>query len=318
MIDWNIPNNLGAIRVAINDVINTRRPVGPIPPPSTNLLAATICQRLVIGGARFKTHIKVDVTAIDQHCYTITYTLAFAQNTNHKLTRTIAAEEHFLDPGGRCCIPILSLHTQCTQVLAAATTGTIFTKGCEAIAQHILMQCHDVHHGFDKWVVQPGTGRFYLVPAAALMHTLRIISTALEELLPTTHILAANHNNPQTTTFDNHTDRPFLRVALVPSITFNSGQHDQIWNLTQHMIKSFQTHENWVEYPTHYPGTQATDAPASSSTAPTAPTPAPLQRTEPTIAGSGPTTAKGPPPAATPAPALAKPSPPQPPDSFSG
>jgi len=196
-------------------------------------------------------------------------------------------------------------------VLAAATTGAFFTKGCEAIVEHIMKQCHDVHHGFNKWVVEPGTGRFYLVPNAELTHTVRLIATALQELLPTAHILAANENNPQTTTFDNHTDRPFLRLTLVKAITLNSGQHHLFWNLTLALINEFQTHEKWVVYP----GAPTTDTAASSSTAPAPPTPVPLQRTEPPIAGSGPYSTKAPPHAAL---TIPKASAPSHPDTHSG
>ena len=212
----------------------------------------------------------------------------------------------------------ISLHTQCTQVLAAATTGTLFTSGCEAIANHILVQCHDAHHGFDKWLLESGTARFFLVPNASLLHTVRLLGTLLEEILPTNHINAANHNNPQTTNYEIHTDRPFLRIVLAPSFTHHTEQHDLIWHLTLHVINAFQTHENWIEYPTHHLSSRTTDTSASSSTAPATPTPAPLQRVEPSFAGSGPTTAKGPPTVAVPASTLAKPSPPQPPGAFSG
>ena len=132
------------------------------------------------------------------------------------------------------------------------------------------------------------------------------------------HINEANHINPQTTHYENHTDRPFLRIVMAPAFLRNMGQHDLIWNITTHLIYAFQTHQKWIEYPTHYPGSRTTDTPASSSTAPATPATAPLQRTEQRIAGSGPTTAKGPPTVVIPASTLAKPSPPHPPDTFSG
>jgi hypothetical protein len=199
MINWLSPNNIGALQLSINHVVNIRPPVCPIPPPSTMLLTASICQRLVVAGGRFKTQIKVDVTAIEDNRHQIAYTLAFAQNTNHTLTQTIPSEEHFIQPDGLCCVPLFSLDTDDADVLAEATTGAIFTDGCIAIAQHFLEQCHNIHHGFTKWVVRPATGRSLLVPDAGLTHTIRIIAQSLEDIMPTTHIPAANQNNPLST-----------------------------------------------------------------------------------------------------------------------
>ena len=44
MIDWLNPNNIGALQLSINYVVNIiRPPTCPIPPPSTMLLTASIC-----------------------------------------------------------------------------------------------------------------------------------------------------------------------------------------------------------------------------------------------------------------------------------
>jgi len=261
----------------------------------------------------------VKVTETEPRHYKISYSLAFAQNTNRKLTTTIPDEEQFLDPSGLCSIQILSLHTQSTQVLAAATAGDTFTSGCEAIANHILGQCHNTHHGFVKWLLEPGTAQFFLVPDAALTHTARLLGTLLEEILPMNHMNEANHTNPQSTHYENHTLRPYLRIVMAPTFLCNMGQHDLIWAITTHLIHAFQIHKQWKEQHTHTTGSRATDTPASSSTAPVTPTTAPLQNTERWIAGTGPTTAKAPPTVVIPVSTFAKPSPPQPPDtSFSG
>jgi len=261
----------------------------------------------------------VKVTETELRHYTISYTLAFAQNTNRKLTTTIQDEEQFLDPSGLCCIQILSLHTQSTQVLAAATTGDTFTSGCEAIANHILGQCHNTHHGFVKWLLEPGTAQFFLVPDAALTHTARLLGTLLEEILPMNHMNEANHTNPQSTHYENHTHRPYLRIVMAPSFSCNMEYHDLIWTITAHIINAFQTHEQWKEHHPHTTGSKATDTSASSSTAPVTSTTVPLHNTDQLIPGSGPTTAKEPPTVAIPGSTFAKPSPPLPPDtSFAG
>jgi len=316
---WLNQNNLAALMVSMNDVIYSCRPLRNIPPISTTTLTAALCQRFVTGGAHFKTQLQVKVTETEPRLYKITYSLAFAQNTNYKLTTTIPDEEPFLDPSGLCNIQILSLHTQSTQVLAAATTGDTFTSGCEAIANHILGQCHDTHHGFEKWVLKPGHAQFFLVPNAALTHTARLLATILEELLPMNHINEANHTNPLSTYYENHTLRPYLQVVLTPAFMLNMELHELIWAVTMHLICAFQTLPQWNEHHPHTSGSGATDTPASSSTAPVIPTTAPLLSTERCVAGTGPTTAKGPPSVAVPVSAFAKPAPPQPPDaSFQG
>jgi hypothetical protein len=260
----------------------------------------------------------VNVTETEPNHYAISYSLTFVQNTNYHLTTTIQNEEVFLDDTGLCHIPLLTLYTQCGQVLAAATTGDTFTKGCEAIVAHILAQCHDSHFGFVKWLIEPGTAQFFLVPDTGLCHTTGLLASLLEDIMPTNYINTANQINPLSTHWENHSDRPFLRIIMGPAYLNNMGQHDQIWNITLHLINAIQTHPNWIEHSTHHPGSRTTDTAASSTTVPASPEPAPLQRTEQIVAGSGPTTAKGPPTNVVPTPALAKPSPPQPPedDSF--
>ena len=131
------------------------------------------------------------------------------------------------------------------------------------------------HHGFTKWVVQPATGRFYLVPDAELTHTIRVIASTLEDILPTAHILAANRDNPHTTTVVNHTERPFLRIALAHTVAQHSVQHDHMWLLTHAMIHTPMTHNNWeTNHPvTPPPNTNAptTDTAAAPPDAPTDP-----------------------------------------------
>ena len=95
------------------------------------------------------------------------------------------------------------------------------------------------HHDFTKWVVQPGTGRFYLVPDAELTHTIRVVASALEDILPMAHILAAN--------------------ALAPTVTQYAIQHDFMWQLTHALIQAFMAHDNWAanETPPLLPNTNA-------------------------------------------------------------
>ena len=165
-----------------------------------------------------------------------------------------------------------------------------------------------------------------------------LMASLLQEIMPINHINIANRTNPQSTYYVNRTDRPLLRIVPGPAYRHNMGQHDQIWNITLHIINTTQNHPNWIEYPTQHPRSRTSDTPASSTTAPAPSEPAPLQREEPSSAhlgqcriidaagatvthpvrgarpaGSGPTTARAPPPGVVPTPALSKPSPPQPP-----
>jgi hypothetical protein len=318
--NWLVQTNLAALRTSMNDVISTCPPICDIPPTSTTTLYAALCQLFVTKGANFKTQIQVNVTETEPNHYAISYSLTFVQNTNYNLTTTIQNEEEFLDSTGLCHVPLMTLYTQCSQVLAAATTGDTFMTGCEAIATFILAQCHDTHFNFAKWLIEPGSAHFFLVPDATLCHTTVLLATLMQDIMPTNHINMANRTNPQSTYCDNHTDRPLLRIVMGSAYRRNMGQHDQIWNITLHLIHAIQNHPNWIEHPTHHPGSRTTDTSASSTTAPASPEPAPLQRTEQIVAGSGPTTAKGPPPMVIPTPALPKPSPPQPPedDAFAG
>jgi hypothetical protein len=239
----------------------------------------------------------VNVTETQPNHYAISYLLTFVQNTNHHLTTTIENEEVFLDDTGLCHIPLLTLYTQCGQVLAAATTGETFRKGCEAIVDHVLAQCHDSHFAFVKWFVEPGTANFFVMPDTTLGHTTGLLTSLLEDIMPTNYINIANQINPLSTHWENHSDRPLLRVVLGLAYRNNRSQHDQIWNITLHLINATQTHPNWSEHSTHHPGSRTTDTSASSTT----------------VTRSGPTTAKGPPTNVVPTPAIAKPSPPQPP-----
>jgi hypothetical protein len=319
MFDWHDPTNQGALRISMNDVICSDTPVCFIPPASTIALTAALCQRLVTGGARFKTQIQVKITETTPRHYTVHYVLAFAQHPDHKLTTTIQGEEQFLDPSGRCCIPILTLQTQCTQVLAAATSGDISTTGCEAITSYILENCQNTHHSFTKWTLQSGTAHFYLIPDEDLTHTLRLLAVLFEQILPMNHINIANQSNPLSTHYQNHTERPSLRVVTHPTFWNNMGNHQRLWSITAHLIQAFQTHPHWKEHHSHATGSRATDTSASSSLAPVTPTSAPLQHTVPSTAGTGPTTAKGPPTVAVPAASFKKATPPSPPVySFAG
>ena len=133
------------------------------------------------------------------------------------------------------------------------------------------------------------------------------------------HINEANHTNPLSTYYENHTLRPYLQIVLTPAFMLNMELHELIWAVTMHLIYAFQTLPQWNEHHPHTTGSRATDSPASSSTAPVIPTTAPLIPTDRSIAGTGPTTAKGPPSVAIPVSAFAKLAPPQPPGaSFSG
>jgi hypothetical protein len=173
-------------------------------------------------------------------------------------------------------------------------------NGCILITRHFLEHCHNTHHGFTKWVVQPATGRFYLVPDAELTHTIRVIASTLEDILPTAHILAANRDNPHSTTVVNHTERPFLRIALAHTVTQYSVQHDHMWQLTHAMIHAFMTHDNWATNhpPPPLPNTNAptTDTAAAPSDAPADPAPVPSLNIDVPMAGPGPVTTKAPPP----------------------
>ena len=317
---------MGAIRTSINDVVSESPPSRDIPPTSTLTLQAALCQLLVVKGANFKTQIQVNVTETGPKHFEISYSLAFAQNPSYNLTTTIENEQGFLDNTGLCHIPLMTLHTQSDHVLAAATTGELFTAGCQVIATYVLAQCHDTHFRFAKWVLEPGSAQFHVMPDAALTHMARILATLLQDIMPVNHINTANGINPQSTYYINHTDRPLLRIVMSPAYRQNTGQHDLIWNITLHIINTTQNHPNWVEHSTLYPDLRTTDTSASSSAAPAPSAPAPLQRTEQTVAGSGPTTAKGPPTMVIPTTALvstsalAKVSPPLPPEDvlFSG
>jgi hypothetical protein len=89
MISWHDQTNLAALRVSMNDVIYSCPPVCFIPPPTTIALTAALCQRIVTGGATFKTQIQVKVTETLPRHYKIFYALAFAQHTDYKLTTTL-------------------------------------------------------------------------------------------------------------------------------------------------------------------------------------------------------------------------------------
>jgi hypothetical protein len=191
------------------------------------LLTASICEYFVVAGGRFKTTIKVDMTAIENNRYRLTYTMSFAQNTNYTPTQTIHQEHHFIKQDGTCCVPLITLDTDDGNVLTEATVGTTFMNGCIAITRHFLEHCHNTHHGFTKWVVQPATGRFYLVPDAELTHTpsasspprLRTSCQRPTSLPPTETTL----NPPQsTTTLDAHFSASHL-PTLSHSTPFNTA-----------------------------------------------------------------------------------------------
>jgi hypothetical protein len=261
-------------------------------------------------------------------------------------------ETEFLDDTGLCCIPLITLVTQSDQVLAEATTGKIFTDASQTIATFILAQCHDTYSRFAKWVLEPGSAQFHLVPDAALTHTARILANLLQDIMPENHINSANDFNQQSTHYVNHTDRPHLRIVMHPVYQQNTGQHDLIWNITLQIINTTQNHPDWIEHSTLYKDLRTTDTPASSSTTPAPSEPAPLHREEPSSAdlgqrritdaagatathpvhgarpagsvdlgqvrgarpaASGPTTTKAPPSGAAITPALTKPPPPRPP-----
>jgi hypothetical protein len=261
--DWLAHFHLCAIQAAILHTINKRALQERIPPTSTLLVSASLSQYLVIVGARFSTQIRVKVTATE-HGHTITYELSFLQNLKHKILPSMEVEEHYLDQEGQCTIPLITLSTQDKQVLDEATTGSLFTTGCEVLGDFALGSCDDTHYGFDKWMVKPGTAHFYLVPNMELRDYARILAKALLELLPTTCIALANADSPQTSVITNHTDRPYFSLILDKTITQNPGQHKLYWHLTCALITGFQAHEKWVPYP----GAPTTATAASSSTAP--------------------------------------------------
>jgi hypothetical protein len=344
-INWLSQTFMAALRTSMNDVIFEYPPSCDIPPTSTLTLQAAICQLLVTKGANFRTQIQVNVTETQPNHHAISYSLAFAQNPNYNLTTTIVNEElydEFIDSTGLCRIPLTTLYTQSDQVLAAATTGDTFITGCRAIATHVLAQCHDTHFVFAKWLLEPGTAHFSVVPDAGLTHMARILASLLQDIMPTNHINNANRTNPQSTYYVNHTDRPLLSIVMSPAYRHNMGRHDQIWNITLHIINTTQNHPNWIEHTTIHPGQRTTDTPASSSNAPAPTVPVQPQHEESSSAplgqcriidaagatvtqpvqgalrpaSSGPTTTKAPPAGVVSKSALPKPSPPLPPEEI--
>ena len=323
LINWLKQNNMGALRTSINVVISESPLSRDIPPTSTLILQAALCQLLVVKGANFKTQIQVNVTEPTPKHYEISYTLAFTQNMSYNLT-TMEKDTEFLDDTGLCCIPLITLVTQSDHVLAAATTGKIFTDACQTIVTHVLAQCHDTHFRFAKWVLEPGSAQFHLVPDASLTHTARTLANLLQDIMPENHINSANDFNPQSTYYVNHTDRPHLRIVMNLAYRENMGQHDMIWNITLQIINTTQNHADWIEHSTLYRDSRSTDTSASSSTTPAPSEPALLQRVEPISAhleqargtrpaASGPTTTKAPPAGVAIMPVISKPPPPQPP-----
>jgi hypothetical protein len=178
----------------------------------------------------------------------------------------------------------MTLVTQSDHVLAAATTGEIFTKACQTIVTYVLAKCHDTHFRFAKWVLEPGSAQFHLIPNAPLTHMARILATLLQDIMPENHINSANDFNPQSTHYVNHTDRPHLRIVMNQAYRQNMGQHDMIWIITLHIINTTQNHSDWIEHSTLYADLRTTDTPASSSTTPAPSEPAPPQCEEPSSA----------------------------------
>jgi len=287
LIDWLNQTNMGALRTTINEVVSESPPSREIPPTSTLILQAALCQLLVVKGANFKTQIQVNVIEPAPKHYEICYTLAFTQNRSYNLTATMENETEFLDDTGLCCIPLMTLVTQSDHVLAAATTGEIFTKACQTIVTYVLAKCHDTHFSFAKWVLEPGSAQFHLIPNAPLTHTARILATLLQDIMPENHINSANDFNPQSTHYVNHTDRPHLRIVMNQAYRQNMGQHDMIWNITLHIINTTQIHPDWIEHSTLYADLRTTDTAASSSTTLAPSETAPPQCEEPNSAPLG-------------------------------
>jgi hypothetical protein len=195
----------------------------------------------------------------------------------------------------------------------------MFITGSEAITSYILKNCHDTHHNFTKWTLQPGTASFFLTPDDTFTHTLRLLGLLFEQLLPTNNINNANQINPLSTYVQNHTDRPFCQVVPHPYFWANLHNHKRLWEITDHLIKAFQTHSQWKLHHSHITDSTETDTHASSALASVSPTMAPFHDTPPRTIGTAPTTAKGPPPVVVPAATFRKAAPPKPPvPSFAG
>ena len=109
------------------------------------ILTARICKYFVVAGGRFKTTIKVDMSAIANNRFRLTYTMSFAQNTNYPPTHTIDNEQPFILSDGTCCVPLVTLDTDDGNVLTEATVGTTFMNGCVLITRHFLENCHNTH-----------------------------------------------------------------------------------------------------------------------------------------------------------------------------
>ena len=73
-------------------------------------------------------------------------------------------------------IKLLTIDTDDRNVLQHAMDGDIITGGCSIIAQHLLEDSHDASYRFTKWFVEPGTGRFCLLPEGKVLHTITTIS----------------------------------------------------------------------------------------------------------------------------------------------
>jgi len=242
--DWNKPANQIALAAAITrTIIHTHPPSANTPPISTQIFLAALCQKLVICGADLNTtvHIQYDTTSPNKHL--LEFYLGFSQDIN---TQAPGLEPEYLQPDGACRIKLLTLTTDDFNVITQTNHSSVFRDGCILLSRYFLDQKQADLCEFSKWVVDPYTGQFQLIPNDHLRQKVQLLASQLQQLIPASLIHEANDKSPNNTTITDHTKRPYLCINLAKEVTQHAHHHDHMWELTDVLITAFTAHKNWT------------------------------------------------------------------------